>query len=423
MSFSTLGKRSHRAGEVDRSLTSVHCHRIRINTKNLVAGVLLLFSIAIALPDSTKLAAQESSANLLTGAMFRRELERPLSASWSREQLRQMLKQVSVDRRIAIVLDRRTDPSSEFPINVTNKSLRSGLQDLIRPSGGDVSPLESAIYLGPKSAVTRLRTLIELRSGDMRSKQTAIPDRRRIELLRHRAVHWNDLDTPQEILKKVSSAWDLTVSNIELIPHDLWAGAVLPEATVTEALSVVLIQFDLTFQWTSSGSSIRLVPIPDDVRIEKRHQTKQKPADALAQIRQHFPEVEAQIVNSALIVKGSVEDQEAITALLRGDAPSPAGTAELPRPIRQRLFTFSVDRPVPLSAVMKKLEESDIRFAFDAAELKAAGIDLDQMIEVKKEKATADEFFKALFESARIDFQIDGLTVTLKPKKRSGSKD
>jgi len=396
---------------------TIHIMTLR---KPAITAILLILAV---IANPIRLAAEDSSGNLQTGAKFRKELDRPFSASWSREQLRQMLKQVSSDRKIAIVLDRRTDPSFEFPIDVANKPLRSGLLDLIRAADGDISLLESTVYLGPRPAVARLRTLIELRNTDMRSKQVAIPDRRRTELLRRRAAQWNDLDSPRDILKVLSSAWSLQVDNIDLVPHDLWAEAVLPETTVTEALSVVLNQFDLTFEWTGAGTSIQLVPIPGDIRVERRHPTKQKAADALAQIRQHFPNVDARIVNAALVINGSVEDHEAITSLLRGDTPMQATTAQSARPIRRRLFTFGVERPVPLSAVMKKLEESDIRFSYEATEFKAAGIDLDQMITVSKDKASADEFFKALFEPARIDFQIDGVTVILRPKKRGATQD
>ena len=114
------------------------------------------------------------------------------------------------------------------------------------------------VYLGPKSATRQLRTLIELRKIDLQSKETRIPEQRRNELQRHRTFEWRDLDTPREILARISDSFRLTISNVDLIPHDLWAAAVLPDASLSEALSVVLIQFDLTFRWTDSRGFDRI---------------------------------------------------------------------------------------------------------------------------------------------------------------------
>ena len=58
--------------------------------------------------------------NWLTGPNFRQELDRPFSGSWSSVEFRQLLKEVALDRRISIVLDRRLDPSIEVPIDVNN---------------------------------------------------------------------------------------------------------------------------------------------------------------------------------------------------------------------------------------------------------------------------------------------------------------
>ena len=61
-----------------------------------------------------------------------------------------------------------------------------------------------------------------------------------------------------------------------------------------EALTVVLIQFDLTFRWTDAGAAIELLPIPEQVSIERKHHSKLKPADAMSLIRQRFPDAIAE---------------------------------------------------------------------------------------------------------------------------------
>ena len=90
---------------------------------------------------------------------------------------------------------------------------------------------------------------------------------------------------------------------------------------------------------------------------------------------------------------------------------------EPPQPLQQQLFTLKAER-VPLIALIKKLEESAINFDYDSDELKKAGVDLEQKVQIDVKKASAKEFFKLLFDPVGLEFQIDHLTVTLKPKKR-----
>ena len=224
------------------------------------------------------LSAQESaSIHWLTGPRFQNELAQPFPfTNWTYAELRQMLKDVESSRRISIVLDRRLDPSVQFPFDAKNISLLTGLNELAKTANGHFSLPGNFVYLGPESATRRLRTLIEMRKLELQSKEAGIPDRRRSELQRHRTFSWNDLDTPHEILEAIASQFRLTVAKADVIPHDLWAAAALPDVTVIEALSVVLIQFDLTFRWIDSGASIELIPIPEQISVERKHRSKLK---------------------------------------------------------------------------------------------------------------------------------------------------
>ena len=356
--------------------------------------------------------------NWLTGPNFRQELDRPFSGSWSSVEFRQLLKEVALDRRISIVLDRRLDPSIEVPIDVNNVSLKTGLRGIARQVGGDTTIPENIVYFGPKPATKRLRTLIELRELDLQSKEFTIPKPRRSELMQRRSFESEDLESPRAILEKFIGPVHLTVSNAQVIPHDLWGGMILPDVTIVEAISVILIQFDLTFRWIEKGEGIELIPIPDVVVLERKHHPKQKPAVVIEQVRDRFPQLEAEIWKTEISVKGLLEEHEAVAAFLRGEGVNSPVKIEPPQPLQKQLFTLKAER-VPLSALIKKLEESAVSFEYDPDELKAAGVDLEQKVQIDVKKATANEFFKLLFDPVRLEFQIDHLTVRLKPKKGS----
>ena len=362
------------------------------------------------------IADDRASAVLLTGPKYRQALAQPLSGSWTNIELRSLLNEVAAERHISILLDRRLNPSVELPIDISNVPLQIGLTTIARRANGDIAILENCVFSGPRSATKSLRTLIELRSIELQSNPGTISKKRRSELMERRTFAWIDLDTPREILDQITQPSGLTISNAELVPHDLWAAATLPAFTLPEALSVFLIQFDLTFRWINGGDSIELIPVPETVTLERKHRSKRKPADAISAIRQRFPKVDIDQSTAEIVVRGTVEEHEAIANLLRGTANGPV-RIETPDPIRNRKFLLKAER-TPVSAVMRKLEESAISFDYDATELKAAGIDLEKQVSIDVKNVSAADFFKALFDPIGADFEIDELTVRLKPKAK-----
>ena len=358
---------------------------------------------------------EPAAVDFLTGARFRTELDQATSGTWTNVEFRDLLNKLSVERRVAILLDRRIDPTVRVPLDIVNRSLTEGIQEIARKVDAEVSVPENVVYVGPSAAVRRLRTLIEMRTIELTAKSTPIAEKRRTDLNRRTSIAWADLESPGDVLRRVAEQFQLKIQGEDLVPYDLWAGCRLPSATAAEALSMILIQFDLTFAWKDGGKGIELVPIPETVVIERRPRFKSKAADALKAIQEEFPNLDARLDGTDVIVKGTIEDHEAIALLLSPNRPKKP-VEKGPAPLRQRTFTLKFQR-VPVRAIMAKLEESSVVFVYDAAALQAAGINLDQQIDLQLEKATADEFLKAVFSPLKISFEIDHLTVKLTPRK------
>ena len=361
--------------------------------------------------------------HLLTSDKLRQELALPFGAVLDQVELRQITSQISETRQVSILIDRRLDPSHEHRVEIKDVALSEALRQIAALANANASFLDNAVYLGPAAAAKKLRTLIELRANELQSPTSGIPDLRRKELQRRRDISWNDFDTPREILKSITSLNHLEIKNDELIPHDLWSAASLPNATITQALSLVLIQFDLTFCWLSSGQAIELVPIPDKVMIRRSVRPRLSPLAAMEELRQQFPDASISAGDSELTIVGTAEEHEAISMLLTGTVSTRPAKKDVLKDIKQRLFTFSVPNPVPLDTVMKKLEESDIHFEYDAQEFADAGVDLQQLVDVNVVNASADQFFRKLFEPVNLSFVLDRKTVKLKPKPPRPAKN
>lgn len=354
---------------------------------------------------------------LWTGKLFRQNLDHPVNVVFTRSDLLFILHDLAANQQIALVLDRRQDSSVVLTIDSRNDSLLNTLTKITRMVNCELVVIDNVVYCGPISATSRLRTLVELRKSELPLKTTGIPNRRRLELLTRQTFKWTDLQSAREIIEAIAAKCQMKVTNLDLIPHDLWAAKTLPETSVVEALSIVLNQFDLTFAWRQTGSSIELVPIPDQIRVERRIHPVQKLSDALELVRQRYPTLEVTTLNTDLVVKGLVEECELAEELLRGKKTNKNKTED-PQDLRSQQFTFSVPVAVPLSLILKKLEESNITFEYDPEEMKDHGVDLEQLIEINVTKVSTEKFFKALFDPAKIDFQIQQSTVKLTPKKR-----
>lgn len=354
----------------------------------------------------------------LAGIAFRQELEKPFAASWSSEPFRAILTTIAANRRVSVVLDRRLDPSRELQVAIKDVTLAAALRELALRDNGHLCIPGNFVYLGPESATKRLRTLIELRSQELKSKDLGVAASRQTELQRRRTVNWPDLQSPKEILESICTLYRIRCENPDILPHDLWAAARLPDANFVESISTVLIQFDLTFQWRDKGEQFEIVPLPERALIERKYTPNRKAInDLVSQLQDEVPDAQIQKVNNSLIVQATVEDHEAIDETIRGSSNTQIRKASPLKPVKQRSFTFSSNQPVPLIALMKKLEESDIRFEYDPKELQAAGVDLDRKIDLDVKNMPAPAFFKSIFDSSQIEFEFDQTTIKLRPKK------
>lgn len=354
-------------------------------------------------------------ATCLYGSKYRDALREPLAATWDNVEPRSLLRRLGEDRQLAILLDRRIDPSTPVTLSLAGEPLQTGLDRLAATMSATVSRPDNVVYFGPPESARWLRTAIEQHDSALHDPATNIPERRQLDLSARHTIHWQDLDTPQDVLSLIAKRHQLTIENLEAVPHDLWASATLPQVTAAEALTLVLIQFDLDWEWQPGGNAVRIVPWREPPLIERRYKPRGKltAAQLLADWQGTDPDLAARIDQNEVVVLGRIEDHEALQAKLSaGITGRTLPPGEAPTPLRRRLFTLKVEN-VPVSAIMRELEKSGVMFVYDADKFRAAGIDLNRPVSFDAQKAPADEFLKKLFDAVPVKFTIDDRTVTL----------
>ena len=181
--------------------------------------------------------------------------------------MRQALRSLSREKRTATLLDRRVDPEQKIDAQISDVPLRAALQQIAEKHGLGVSILGSVIYVGPAEAAARLRTLAALRADDAR--RLPLPAARKFQ--RTKPMHWNDLAAPRGLLTKLAEENGLELTGLDLAPHDLWAAADLPPLSLTDRLTLIAVQFDLTFDVQSAGAGLRLAPLPRRVALTRNY--------------------------------------------------------------------------------------------------------------------------------------------------------
>lgn len=334
-----------------------------------------------------------------TGPKFRAAIEAPFAAAWKSIELRDVLQQVQQETGVAILLDRRIDPTAMPEIKFTGKPLRDGLADLAASVGAEISTPENVVYIGPAESCRKIRTLIALRMQDIKQP------------LSRTTIRWNDLDSPADILRAIFTKGRTEIQNLDAIDYDLWAAGVLPSVTAVEALSLILIQFDLTFRTDDSRrSTIELIPVPDDVHIEQEHTLPQKSAEQrLVEWRKQFPDLKFDRKGLKVKVAATIEQHEALRAAPAKIGPKPAG------PLAKDVFKLEI-KDISVRNLMADLEKSGVQFDYDADELKKAGVDLDQLIELNVKDLPAAKFFETIFAPLGVKSEIVGNKVKLAPK-------
>jgi hypothetical protein len=386
----------------------------------MLAALVVCGTVAAA---GTSIFSEPLPAHYRTQTRLTSALAQPISARWKGLTLRSLLRRLSRDREIAIVLDRRIDPEQEVSLETGERSLSSALDEIARSANVAVTRVGNCLLFAPPSAASRLRTLITLRERELRSFDGGQFGRASRRNLERATITWADLDRPVEIVLAIGHQFGLSIAGTETIPHDMWAGATIPNATAAEALSLVLNQFDLTFQWTNGGSGVRLVTVPSRVVIERRYALHGRPpAEVLRILHAKIDGLDADFHGGRLMVRGTLEQHEVVESVLgidRLQQGSPTGKRKPVKrstlPLARQSFELQA-RGVNLRELVGELKAQGIEIRYDEDALRKAGVDLDHQISVDLPGLPAAAFFRRLFEPHGLRYHFDGETVIIEPK-------
>ncbi|MCO6456858.1 MAG: hypothetical protein J5I93_16290 [Pirellulaceae bacterium] len=356
-------------------------------------------------------AAAEEPVQWLSGQQLDAQLALPVGITWNATPLREALQRLARTQRVALLLDRRIDPDQPVDFAADQQPLEAALRQLAAGLGADAVLLGSVVYLAPQAEADRLATAAMLR----REEVASLPAAARQRWNRSATWNWPDLATPRNLLAELAEAAGLdstepaganphgarqgvaAVEGCERIPHDLWPAADLPPMTLADRWSLVLAGFSLTYRVAADGSSVQLLPLPEQLTAEQSYPL---PADAetlTRRLQRQLAGARLQRRGNRLTVAGTWRQHREVARALRETAPQ-AGKG----PIEQR-YSLRVENKTVGSTARALAARLNRRLETDPGATAALG----KLITFEVKDATLDGLLHALFDPAGLRFEVD----------------
>jgi len=364
----------------------------------LYAGAILAGSAAL---------CQAGDVTWLTGDTLKAKLAEPAGGTWDGMPLRTAIAHFCKAQRVPFVLDRRIDPGTPLQLNiVATTPLNLAFEQLAQKANAGYALVGGVAYFGPAKTAERLRTVAHLRQEELNK----LPATARGKYLRRKAWQWDDLRTPRELLTELGTEVNAKFLGGAAIPHDLWAAGDWPPLSWSERMTLVLAQYDLTYELDAEGQ-IKFVPLPDKPTITKFYPAPDNAREMLAKLMKVAPAAEIVQHGSQYQVNGTAEDHERVA-----DRLASKSVPVIAKPVT-KIDKFNVSE-APVGRLLKALgQRLDLDVQIDETAIQQAGLSLDTRVSVSAENITLEELFRRATKGTGLGYRIKGKTVEIFPAK------
>lgn len=359
----------------------------------------VFFSLAIS-ASSINAEAQAPPAVAQTGAELRARLELLTSISLTGSQIRSAAGAIARSGDVALVLDRRVDPELPIELNAVDRPLEVVWRRLVEVAGLGYTTVGPVVYVGPSTTARDLNTLAAVR----RDEAERTPPALKTKLMHIEATQCAAPCDVRELWNRLTAEAGLTTANPERMSFDLWPAIQWAPLPLVDRLTLVAVQFDLTFHIDPTARTITLEPIPQGVTLERSYAAGPKPQETLTRFRALAPEAVVKQSGAKISVVGKYEDHQRLTA------PATAQVAVKPdvAPAAGAQVHSLRVKDVPLKALVQVLREKHkLKIDVDEAAIQAAGLSLDGLTAVDVNKVSLEQ----LLEQAAAPLGLQARTV------------
>ncbi len=350
--------------------------------------------------------------NWATGTTLAERLDGLVGVTLSGRSLREGLYRLGETQGVGVLLDRRIDPGLELDLTLRQVPLADAFRKIAEAGDMGVTQLGPLFYFGPRATVEKLRTLAAMKREEL---QQEIPREVALRLAGRRGWSWGDLATPRGLIELLAEEGQFRVEGLEQIPHDLWAAADLPPLTLIDRLVLVAAQYDRTFSVSSDGTTLRLVPLPQEIAVVRRYPGGAHANEVAKKTAALAPDAQVRVVGRDVYVKGTVEEHERIVAQ-RSPTRKPPVDASASSPDHITIPGLNAQN-IPVGAVLKKIaSQLNLELTYDDAAMRREGVSLDTRISIHVENVSLDELLEEVTGAAGLVCRREGRRLEIRPR-------
>jgi hypothetical protein len=363
------------------------------------------FLLAISF-SSISAVAQTPSSVAQSEAELRARLDLRTSISLTGSQIRSAASAIARSGDVALALDRRVDPETPIELNAVDLPLEQVWHRLVEVAGLGYATYGPIVYVGPQATARDLNTLAALRRDEAERAPLAL----KAKLLH---VQETVCDAPcdvHELWNRLTADAGLKTVNPERMPFDLWPAIRWAPLPLVDRLTLIAVQFELTFRVDATARTITLEPTPKVVTLERSYAAGPKPQETLTRFRSLAPEAVMKAVGAKISVVGKFEDHQRLVAPAGAQVAIKPG---VPPKAGGQVHSLRI-KDVPLRALVQVLRDKHkLKIEVDDAAIAASGLSLDGHTAVDVEKVTLEQLLEQAAAPLGLTARTIGDTVVI----------
>ena len=298
----------------------------------------------------TATASGEEPNTFKTGKALQTALSAKISWSSVGLELGDQLRDLQYQTEVVILRDRRIDPHRRITVKtdfVPRIQVLSEMSATI-PEGA-FCLTENFVFVGPAAAAHRLPILLDRNNAALSARRKKFDNALLRKLTANVDASWEQLAEPRQILLNHAKTVGVVIRNPDTIPHDVWGAGRLPNMSFVELATVILNQFDQTFQFADDRNELMVIPINDQEPVEHRYivGTKLKPA-VTAAWQSRAPDIDLKWTGSTAIVTTTLPQHAVLNTVLQelqySATTADSGPAVVDGSLRTRGLQIKADR-------------------------------------------------------------------------------
>jgi hypothetical protein len=361
---------------------------------------LAIFSLPILAVAQSPAPVAAPAPLVRSAAELQMRLQARTSVSLTGSQLRHAANELARKDDLGLAIDRRVDPETPVELAFADAPSEEVWRKLAESCNLGFATFGPMIYLGPTPAARDLNTLAALRRDDAGRASPAL----KAKLLQSSETSCSAPCDARALWNTLAAEAGLTTTNPERMPFDVWPEVRWGSLPLVDRVTLVAVQFGLTFKLDPSARTVTFEPLPSDVALERSYAAGAKPQETLARIAAAAPTAIVRQNGAKITVVGKFEDQERIAAVLNG-APNSVGPSSVgPNGVAQtgttqpnrnappaagvQVYTLRIEDK-PFSEMVRVLQEKHgLKIKVHEEAIRAAGISLDQRVNFTVSKVT-----------------------------------